>query len=311
MWVALLALTACVGDSVVPEDAGAEDETGGGGPNTMPPMPPGMTSTTGSAESSGGMAPDPADSSGGGETHDESDDGSTFISDPGDVPPNFQCSVWEQDCPRGHKCMPWANDGGGSWNATKCTPIADDPGAPGDPCTVEESGVSGVDTCELGAMCWYVDNETLEGQCIPLCGGDESNPTCPENYSCVISGSGVITPCLPDCDPVEQDCPGGQACYPLGEDFACAPDVSGEDGAPGDACEFVNVCDPGGFCLVATAISDCDGSGCCVPTCDVEDDASDAECMAFDAATLCVPWFEKGQAPPGDEHIGVCTIPQD
>ena len=56
----------------------------------------------------------------------------------------------------------WANDGGGAWNATKCEEIPPEPDGVGEPCTVEISGTSGVDTCVLGAMCWDVDPETNE-----------------------------------------------------------------------------------------------------------------------------------------------------
>jgi hypothetical protein len=66
----------------------------------------------------------------------------------------YECDLWKQDCPPGEKCMPWANDGGGSWNATRCTPLAEDPRQPGEPCTVEGSGVSGRDDCDIRAMCW-------------------------------------------------------------------------------------------------------------------------------------------------------------
>ncbi len=40
--------------------------------------------------------------------------------------------IWAQDCPEGEKCMPWANDGGGSWNATRCSPLDPNPSAVGD-----------------------------------------------------------------------------------------------------------------------------------------------------------------------------------
>ena len=36
------------------------------------------------------------------------------------------CDIWAQNCPRGEKCMPWANDDGYGWSATRCTPIDDD-----------------------------------------------------------------------------------------------------------------------------------------------------------------------------------------
>ena len=34
-----------------------------------------------------------------------------------------ECDMWTQNCPEGEKCMPWANDNGGAWNSSKCSPI--------------------------------------------------------------------------------------------------------------------------------------------------------------------------------------------
>ena len=55
-----------------------------------------------------------------------------------------ECSTYEEDCPDGQKCMPFANDGGNAWNALKCVDVVGE-GGHGDPCTVEGNGVSGVD----------------------------------------------------------------------------------------------------------------------------------------------------------------------
>ena len=81
------------------------------------------------------------------------DGGSTsisFIQDPDGGGVNIECDIWAQDCPDGEKCMPWANDGGNSWNATRCSPLDPNPGQPGDACTVEGCGVSGIDNCDIG-----------------------------------------------------------------------------------------------------------------------------------------------------------------
>ena len=45
------------------------------------------------------------------------DDGGTGV---------FECDLWGQDCPDGEKCMPWASNGG-TWNATRCSPVVDSP----------------------------------------------------------------------------------------------------------------------------------------------------------------------------------------
>lgn len=77
--------------------------------------------------------------------------GGLFLSEPDGGGTGFECDVFAQDCPPGEKCVPWANDGGGVWNATRCSPVDDDPAAPGEPCTVEGGPTSGIDDCDAQA----------------------------------------------------------------------------------------------------------------------------------------------------------------
>jgi hypothetical protein len=236
--------------------------------------------------------------------------GGGFIPPP-DVGVGTECDLWTQDCPEGEKCMPWANDGGNSWNATRCSPLEPDAGGPGEPCTVEGSGVSGIDDCQLGAMCWNVDGETNMGECAAFCIGDEANPSCAnECEQCFISGSGVLILCLPQCDPIAQDCGEGSGCYPDFQSFSCGPDVSGEAGAVGEPCEFVNACDPGSACIDSDLVPGCeDPTGCCAPFCDVD---GPPVCDALLPGSSCLPW-EGGQpaeACVGPGTIGVCSLPQ-
>jgi len=230
-----------------------------------------------------------------------------FIEDPDGGGVSFECDIFAQDCAEGEKCMPWANDGG-TWNATRCSPISDNPGQPGDECTVEGSGASGLDDCDIGAMCWDVDPETNIGQCEAMCTGDDSNPVCEDpDTTCSIANDGAIVLCLAICDPLIQDCPDGSACYPVAEDFVCGPDASGEMGTAGDPCEFINVCDPGLFCLNPGAWPGCTAGGCCSPVCDLDDPAGDAQCPG--EGQTCQPWYEEGAAPPGYESVGACALP--
>lgn len=90
----------------------------------------------------------------------------------------IECSVWDQDCAEDEKCMPWANDGGPEWNATRCTPLDPDAGEVGDPCTTEGSPVSGIDTCTVRAVCVVENEETLEGTCVEVCSGASEAPIC-------------------------------------------------------------------------------------------------------------------------------------
>ncbi|MCX4242327.1 ribulose phosphate epimerase [Paraliomyxa miuraensis] len=240
--------------------------------------------------------------------------GVIFLVEPDGGGVSFECDIFAQDCPPGEKCMPWANDGGSAWNATRCSPIAMNPGQPGDECTVEGSGTSGIDDCDLGSMCWDVDPETNVGTCVAMCTGDESNPICEDpDTSCAIANDGAIVLCLPNCDPILQDCAEGQACYPIQDAWSCAPDASGESGVYGDPCEFINVCDPGLICLGAGAVPPgeaCEGAaGCCTEVCDLTDPTGDAQCSGQAGGQTCQPWYEEGSAPPGYEDVGACALP--
>lgn len=217
-----------------------------------------------------------------------------------------QCDVLEQDCPDGEKCMPWANDGGLAWNATRCVPIDPAPGQPGDSCTVEGSAVSGFDSCDSNSMCWNVD-ENNEGTCVPFCGGTIEQPTCEgANQTCAVYNEGVLMVCLPICDPLLGECAEGEACIPnTSGAFNCVFDASGESGAFGDPCEAANGCDPGLFCANAATVPGCtDSLGCCSEFCPVDT----GTCMG--TGQTCQPAFEEGDAPPGLENVGVCALPQ-
>lgn len=238
--------------------------------------------------------------------------GCTFLcNDGGILDPD--CDPWAQDCPDNEKCNPWANDGGTSWNALKCVPVAPDPGQPGDACTVEGSGVSGVDDCDVAAMCWDVDPETNQGICVAFCQGSPGNPACDDpSTQCVIANDGALNLCLPSCDPLGQDCVDGQACYPVAESFACAPDASGPDqGTYGDPCEFLNSCDPGLFCAAADAVPGCaESQGCCSEFCDLSTASPGAACSGQAGGQDCVPWYDEGTGQPGTEDYGACAIPE-
>jgi hypothetical protein len=243
---------------------------------------------------------------------DDSADSVGFISEPDGGGVAIECDVWTDDCPEGQKCMPWANDGGNAWNATRCSPLDASPGQIGDECTVEGSGVSGVDTCDSRMMCYYVDPESNVGTCIGFCDGTPNEPTCDAGSICTIVNDGVLTLCRPECDPLLQDCLGTAACLQatgsLG--FTCIVDASGEAGAAGDPCEYINSCDPGLYCGAAATVPNCTGAtGCCSEFCDLTADDPVAAC-SLGGGQDCVAWFEEGTSPPNLTHVGVCAIPQ-
>jgi len=307
----LLLLLAC--GPQVPVDDGtttgsAEDDgTAGGSPGSGPTT----VSTTAATTATTTTATSTSTTTSAETTDDGPDDGPDGFIQPPDIPgPHpIQCDIWEEDCPDGMKCMPWANDGGSSWNSTKCVEIAPDPKQVGEPCTVEESGVSGIDDCDIHSMCWYVDPDTLMGECVAFCVGDEANPSCEDpNSYCALSGEGVLILCLPTCHPLEEPCPPDEVCVPgWGSELFCVFDASGDAGAAGDPCEFVNACNPGLFCASVDYVPDCEGNiGCCTPFCDLL--AADP-CPGAVPEVECIPWFEEGQAPPGYETLGVCGVP--
>lgn len=142
-----------------------------------------------------------------GDDDDDDDDGddtsatgisSGFITDPDGGGVSVECSIWDQDCAQGEKCGPWANDGGPLHNATRCVPVAPSPMAPGEPCVVEGSGVSGIDDCDVGVVCYDVPKKSLEGTCVEMCSGSENSPECPEGSWCNITNDGVLALCMPD-----------------------------------------------------------------------------------------------------------------
>ena len=286
------------GETAAAESSSSSAETTAGESTTA-----GETTSTGTTEDETTEAVSVSESSS------EGDDLIFIVEPDGGV--GVACDIWEQDCPPGEKCNAWANDGGGSWNATACFPIAPAPVGPGEECTVEGSGVSGVDNCDIGSMCWGVDTMTNLGTCVALCEGTPASPTCDDaGTQCVIANDGVLILCLPFCDPLTQTCSLGDACYPIGIGFACAPDASGADGLYGDPCEFLNVCDPMLFCAPPDSVPGCVGaSGCCSEFCDVADPNASMDCAGAAGGQECVPWFEEGQAPPGFENVGACAIP--
>lgn len=235
--------------------------------------------------------------------------GSVFIVEPDGGAE--ECDIWNNDCPQGEKCMPWADDGGNSWNATKCTPIAENPGQIGDPCTVVGSAVSGQDDCVEGAMCWAVDAGTRAGYCIAFCQPNADNATCddPETV-CLLAAESSVPVCLPLCSPFVGDCPTDrEVCVSRGQDFRCEPDASGEEGAWGDPCALVGACDPGLFCASPSQVPGCMTSGCCSEFCDIN--LGDSQCTGFAEGQQCLPWWNENESPsPRWADVGFCGVPQ-
>jgi hypothetical protein len=243
------------------------------------------------------------DSASTGTSSDSSSGESSDSTTAGETEGTLDCDPFAQDCGPGEKCSAWADDGGDSWNATHCVPIDPAPAQPGEPCTVLGSPVSGVDNCDIGAMCWDVDFDTGMGTCIALCTGSIDDPDCADaSTSCQISNDDSLNLCLPTCNPLLGDCPAGQGCYPGDEAFHCSPDASGAAGAQGDECLFVNVCDPGLACVFGD-FAGCADDTCCSQYCDITDLTA-----CTDMGMFCYAWYGMGEAPPGLDFVGVCGV---
>jgi hypothetical protein len=301
--------TAACGPVVEPEDTEGSSDTGQ--ETGLPPTTTISTTTTttistvttddGPAMTS--IEPTTADA-------DSSDDspGSFYAVRPDGGGIGLECDLFAQDCPEGEKCMPWANDGGSTWNATRCSPVFPDPDAPGEPCTVEGNATTGIDSCDIGVMCFDVDPRTNEGTCVAMCTGSPENPLCetPEE-ACLIGNDGVLVLCFDVCDPLAPACDAGMGCYPSfsGDEFLCLSTID-MPGSYGDSCEGLVTCAPGHVCLDAGLIPGCAGAACCTEFCDT---TAGLPCPDDDLGVVCQPWFEDGMAPPGLEAVGACTLP--
>ena len=271
----------------------SSDET-----TTAAATPPSPTATSGNSDSTSDSSTGPGDD-------DSGMTGVSFLPLPDAGTEDTSCDLFTQDCPPGQKCMPWADDGSQAWNATRCSPIAKDPAAPGEPCTVEGGPYSGFDDCQLGTLCHDVDPKTLEGTCLALCTGTETDPSCEDPQSfCDYGSGGAVALCFPMCHPLEDDCAEGEGCYPLNNTWMClATDTMGNSGAAGAPCMFIDACLPGLMCAGSASVPDCESPGCCTELCDLDDPQCSLEGVS------CQAWFEPGEAPPGYENVGACVLP--
>ncbi len=226
---------------------------------------------------------------------------------PGTLRLSVECDVFVQDCCPGEKCVPWANDGGNMWNATRCAPIIERAEL-GELCMVEGSAVSGIDNCAAGLMCWNVDSNTLTGQCVAFCSGSDAAPVCDDPAdACAILYDGAAPLCLPRCAPLAPDCAAGESCLLAGGDAFTCVDVFGAGAAFGEPCAYLTECDPGLVCMPAPSVPGCTDENCCTSLCDTNAVEPDASCPGFVDGQVCVPFFADGGAPPGLEGLGVCA----
>ncbi len=284
-----LAQAACAGPEGGPIASGS---SGTGGSSTGGTT----TSTSGTGEGDGGTGV--ADSGGSSSTGND-----TSI--------DAQCSIWEQDCGQGEKCAPWSAEPDLVPDEIRCCPEDANAGQPGDPCVIEGYLGSCIDDCAEGSMCLDFDLD-LMGTCQRYCQGSADQPMCEPDQGCLIYFAGVPF-CFDKCDPLVQDCPAGEGCYPDedapgGTGFLCLPTIG--SGGPGDLCWLLSGCEPGLFCVTPEFVPGCNENfGCCTPLCDITEQPD--PCPGVDPSLACVSWYVGGQAPPDAayQNVGACVIP--
>jgi hypothetical protein len=223
-----------------------------------------------------------------------------------------QCDPWAQDCPAGYKCMAYAPEDEFSFTGNKCTAVVDAPKAIGDPCHVEGGWWSGIDDCDYGLVCWDINHDTNEGQCVAMCTGSAEAAECPSSADvCAFWVTGISHVCLRTCDPLVQDCTPGQACLPEwgsnAEEWVCKAEYSFDEGQEFDPCAYSNVCNPGLVCWDPSKAIECTDpmNGCCLSLCDL----GDPQCNG--AGAECTPFYDTfdGEAPPEFGNVGLCVLP--
>ncbi len=207
-----------------------------------------------------------------------------------------------QDCPAGQKCTYE-----GDLVNSHCVDVVPDPKGLYEPCQLLDGQDFGTDDCGPALVCWNIDADTGVGTCVGLCGWAADYVCADLGATCVYCQDCAMGLCLPGCDPLAQDCNGGDLCIPdaFGDKFICVLDASPDTGQAFDPCEFVNTCDPGLMCADPAFAKECDpmAAGCCLPFCDLTMPTCPGDGLT------CVPWFEPGMAPPALENVGLCRLP--
>ncbi len=278
----------------------ADETTTTGGTTTGP------TSTT----TTGSSTDEPTTSSG--PTTTEDPPTTTMTTEPttspfvveSDAPkPMNACDIHLEGCEEGEKCNVFSpEEWGPGFDSLGCFPLAPEPKQIGEPCSTGELPYDGIDDCVEAAVCWEVDEEG-NGTCLELCypkSGTDDWLCHDKPANCQLCQSCVVGLCTPYCDPILNDCPGGQSCYAVNDSYTCAP-VAG-DGVDGSPCPYINSCTEGFGCVEATELQDCEADACCTPFCDLESpDSCPAELES------CTPVFDP--QPEGHEHVGLCRVP--
>ncbi|WP_434422251.1 hypothetical protein [Nannocystis pusilla] len=221
-----------------------------------------------------------------------------------DLPPVAECDVWNDTCPRGQKCVPYA----GPMEKPGCVDVVDDPIGLNEPC----DATALVDACEPGTLCYGFGQGGDAGRCLATCEGGPDDASCADACSnCFIHGGEDFGSCPVQCDPRAPDCPEHLSCitFVFQPYFLCAATSQATIPA-GMACMNAFSCQVGTTCAPAMFLPACDGDNCCAPVCDLNGPDTCADSLP---GAVCKPWptwypeFDASCLPDG---IGLCGAPE-
>jgi hypothetical protein len=285
---------ACGPSGAVVDSGGSSESTGATATTTSTTSSSTTVSTTNTTTgTTGTTSGSSTDTSGSSET------GMAFIDNPDGGNNCLVCDTWAQDCPGGEKCVPWERGCGAA-----CVAVVRDAAAPGEPCSVLNP-LSPDDDCDETSVCWDVDPDTGEGTCRALCTGTELDHECAAGTACLLAER-FFNVCVPACNPLSPRCPAGQACFGVSDGFACVDEAT--ELVIGN-CVANGSCPPSFVCRHASELADCQQNSCCTPVCNLDDPDASADCPGFDAGDLCTPYYDDGQAPTGQQNVGLCALP--
>lgn len=210
-----------------------------------------------------------------------------------------------ESCPSGQKCSYVVDAELGPTN--RCVDLLGDK-LEGDSCTQ----IGDSDDCAAQRICWATEADGSAGVCVAFC--DHHLQCESEDDVCTVANAGLLSLCLPRCDPLAQDCAEGWGCYPdPNQRWACDRDHSGDEGIHGDPCECINCCDPG-FACMSGAIIDVEGcggedgaAGCCAEICEL-DEGQPVEGLCPSELERCEPFYDPNAMMQGFEQVGICRL---
>ena len=219
--------------------------------------------------------------------------------------PQPECRIWDNDCPEGQKCSPFATgDIGNKADVTKCVLLPVEPKGLGEDCLIQQ--MDQTDNCDVGLLC-VEPAPGIPKYCMKTCEGSRDQFSCSDpGYECFTDQLLVYAACLPACHPLTQrpflPCERGAVCVPSNGTFDCLLDMSENGGQAYQSCSGVSTCKPGLMCVDSLFSSACDqnDASCCLPFCDLDDPS----CLGPNE--VCLALFSDNSSPPGFADLGLC-----